>query len=285
MENNKRNINWFPGHMAKATREIKEKLNLVDMVIELCDARAPIASINPVVKELVNNKYYLKVMTKIDLADEKESNIYKSKFESNGIPCVFVNLNNKDSIKPITAKIKEVAKPIIEKDLKRGLKPRNIRVMIVGIPNVGKSTMINLLAKRKSAPVGNMPGFTRAQKWVHCDGFDLLDTPGILWPNLTGNNSGIKLALIGCIKEDILPREDLVKYALNYLNENYKEVLYNKYNIEYIDSNDYLEKFAISKGHLLKNNEVDTQRSASLILNDLKNGRIGRITIEKWEDK
>ena len=279
------NINWFPGHMAKATREIKEKLNLVDMVIELCDARAPIASINPVVKELVNNKYYLKVMTKIDLADEKESNIYKSKFEINGIPCVFVNLNNKDSIKPITAKIKEVAKPIIEKDLKRGLKPRNIRVMIVGIPNVGKSTMINLLAKRKSAPVGNMPGFTRAQKWVHCDGFDLLDTPGILWPNLTGNNSGIKLALIGCIKEDILPREDLVKYALNYLNENYKEVLYNKYNIEYIDSNDYLEKFAISKGHLLKNNEVDTQRSASLILNDLKNGRIGRITIEKWEDK
>lgn len=279
------NINWFPGHMAKATREIKEKLNLVDMVIELCDARAPIASINPVVKELVNNKYYLKVMTKIDLADEKESLIYKTEFEKKGIPCVFVNLNNKDSIKPITSKIKEVARPIIEKDLKRGLKPRNIRVMIVGIPNVGKSTLINLLAKRKSAPVGNMPGFTRAQKWVHCDGFDLLDTPGILWPNLTENNSGIKLALIGCIKEDILPRYDLVKFALNYLNDNYKEVLYNKYNIEYIDANDYLEKFAISKGHLLKNNEIDIMRSAALILNDLKNGRIGKITIEKWEDK
>ena len=278
------NINWFPGHMAKATREIKEKLNLVDMVIELCDARAPIASINPVVKELVNNKYYLKVMTKIDLADEKESKIWKDKFESQGVPCVFVNLNNKDSIKPITAKIKEVARPIIEKDLKRGLKPRNIRVMIVGIPNVGKSTLINLLAKRKSAPVGNMPGFTRAQKWVHCDGFDLLDTPGILWPNLTENNSGIKLALIGCIKEDILPRYDLVKYALNYLNVNYSQILYNKYNIEYIDENDYLEKFAISKGHLLKNNEIDIMRSAALILNDLKNGRIGKITIEKWED-
>ena len=279
------NINWFPGHMAKATREIKEKLNLVDMVIELCDARAPIASINPVVKELVNNKYYLKVMTKIDLADEKESLTYKAEFEKKGIPCVFVNLNNKDSIKPITSKIKEVARPIIEKDLKRGLKPRNIRVMIVGIPNVGKSTLINLLAKRKSAPVGNMPGFTKAQKWVHCDGFDLLDTPGILWPNLTENDSGIKLALIGCIKEDILPRYDLVKFALNYLNDNYKEILYNKYNIEYIDANDYLEKFAISKGHLLKNNEIDIMRSAALILNDLKNGRIGKITIEKWEDK
>ena len=214
------NINWFPGHMAKAIREIKEKLNLVDMVIELCDARAPKASINPIVEELVSNKYYLKVMTKIDLADDSLSNLFKQKIEEKGTPCIFVNLNNKESIKPISLKIKEVAKPIIERDLKRGLKPRNIRVMIIGIPNVGKSTLINLLAKRKSAPVGNTPGFTRAQKWVHCDGFDLLDTPGILWPNLTENNSGIKLALIGCIKDDILPRHDLVKYALNYLNEN-----------------------------------------------------------------
>ena len=277
-------INWFPGHMAKAIREIKEKLNLVDMVIELCDARAPRASINPIVKELVTNKYYLKVLTKIDLADDLQSNLYKQKEEEKGTPCVFVNLNNKDSIKPITAKIKEVARPIIEKDLKRGLKPRNIRVMIIGIPNVGKSTLINLLAKRKSAPVGNMPGFTRAQKWVHCDGFDLLDTPGILWPNLTENDSGIKLALIGCIKDDILPRLDLVKYALEYLNNNYSELLTKKYGIEFLDVNDYLEKFAISKGHLLKNNEVDIERSASLILNDLKNGRIGKITIEKWED-
>ena len=281
---NNMNINWFPGHMAKAIREIKEKLNLVDMVIELCDARAPRASINPIVKELVTNKYYLKVLTKIDLADDLQSNLYKQKEEEKGTPCVFVNLNNKDSIKPITAKIKEVARPIIEKDLKRGLKPRNIRVMIVGIPNVGKSTLINLLAKRKSAPVGNMPGFTRAQKWVHCDGFYLLDTPGILWPNLTENNSGIKLALIGCIKDDILPRLDLVKYALEYLNNNYSELLTKKYGIDFLDVNDYLDKFAISKGHLLKNNEVDVERSASLILNDLKNGRIGKITIEKWED-
>ena len=281
---NNMNINWFPGHMAKAIREIKEKLNLVDMVIELCDARAPRASINPIVKELVSNKYYLKVLTKIDHADDLQSNLYKQKEEEKGTPCVFVNLNNKDSIKPITAKIKEVARPIIEKDLKRGLKPRNIRVMIVGIPNVGKSTLINLLAKRKSAPVGNMPGFTRAQKWVHCDGFDLLDTPGILWPNLTENNSGIKLALIGCIKDDILPRLDLVKYALEYLNNNYSELLTKKYGIEFLDVNDYLDKFAVSKGHLLKNNEVDVERSASLILNDLKNGRIGKITIEKWED-
>lgn len=278
------NINWFPGHMAKAIREIKEKLNLVDMVIELCDARAPKASINPVVKELINNKYYLKVMTKIDLADEKECLIFKEEYEKQNIPCVFVNLNNKDSIKPITNKIKEVAKPIIEKDLKRGLKPRNIRVMIVGIPNVGKSTLINLLAKRKSAGVGNMPGFTKAQKWVKGEGFDLLDTPGILWPNLSENQSGIKLALIGCIKEEILPTSDLIKIALEFLNNNYPELLYDKYKIEFIDSNDYLEKFAKAKGHLLKDNQLDINRSSLLILNDLKNGKIGKINIERWEN-
>lgn len=278
------NINWFPGHMAKAIREIKEKLNLVDMVIELCDARAPQASINPVVKELVNNKYYLKVMTKIDLADEKNSQIFKEEYEKQNIPCVFVNLNNKDSIKPITNKIKEVARPIIEKDLKRGLKPRNIRVMIVGIPNVGKSTLINLLAKRKSAGVGNMPGFTKAQKWVHGDGFDLLDTPGILWPNLSNNNAGIKLALIGCIKEEILPTSDLIKVALDFLNENYPELLFNKYQIKYEDSNSYLQEFAKAKGHLLKDNQLDTMRSSLLILNDLKNGKIGKISVERWQD-
>lgn len=278
------NINWFPGHMAKAIREIKEKLNIVDMVIELCDARAPEASINPIVKELAANKYYLKVLTKIDLADENACKEYKSKYEEKKIPCVFVNLNNKDSIKPITSKIKEVAKPLIEKDIKRGLKPRNVRVMIVGIPNVGKSTLINLLAKRKSAGVGNMPGFTKSQKLVKCDGFDLLDTPGILWPNLKENNAGIKLALIGCIKGDILPTLDLVKFALNYLNDNYPSLLLDKYKIEFEDDNTYLEKFARAKGHLLKNNEVDIERSALLILNDLKNGRIGRINIEKWEE-
>lgn len=281
---NKANINWFPGHMAKAIREIKEKLSLVDMVIELLDARAPFSSINPIVKELSANKYYLKVLSKIDLADDKQSNLFKKYYDDNSIPCVFVNLNNKDSIKPITNKIKEVAKPIIDKDIKRGLKPRNIRVMIIGIPNVGKSTLINLLTRRKSAPVGNKPGFTKAQKWVHGDGFDLLDTPGILWPNLSSNNVGVKLALIGCIKEDILPTLSLSKIALDFLKENYYDLLLEKYHIEYSDFDSYMEQFAIEKKHLLKNNEVDILRSASLILNDFKNGRIGKITVDRLEE-
>ena len=284
MEANKTNINWFPGHMAKAIREIKEKLNIVDMVIEVCDSRAYKASINPVVQELSKNKFYLKVFTKIDLADENVLKGIKEGYEKQNVSCVFVNLNNKDSIKPITNMIKQVSKPLIEKDLKRGLKPRNVRVMVVGIPNVGKSTLINLLAKRKSVGVGNMPGFTKSQKLVRCEGYDLLDTPGILWPNLTENNSGVKLALIGCIKEEILPSLDLVNIAINFLNENYPDMLYNKYNIEFKDATSYLYDFAIAKGHLLKNNEVDIMRSALLILNDFKNGRIGKITIEKWED-
>ena len=154
----------------------------------------------------------------------------------------------------------------------------------MGIPNVGKSTLINLLAKRKSAGVGNMPGFTKAQKWVHGDGFDLLDTPGILWPNLSNNNAGIKLALIGCIKEEILPTSDLIKVALDFLNSNYPELLFKQYQIEYKDANSYLTDFAKAKGHLLKDNQLDTMRSSLLILNDLKNGKIGRISVERWED-
>ncbi len=285
MENrqNTTNINWFPGHMAKAIREIKEKLNLVDMVIELCDARAPITSSNPIIQELAKNKFYMKVLTKMDLADETYNEKYKQIYQKENIHFLYVNLNNKNCIQPITLKIKEVAKPLYEKDVSRGLKPRNVRVMVVGIPNVGKSSLINLLAKRKSAGVGNIPGFTKAQKWVHCEGFDLLDTPGILWPNLKENQSGIKLALMGCIKENILPSLDLVKIALLFLNQQYPKLLYEKYSIEFTDCDTYLKEFAIAKGHLLKNNEVDIMRSAMLILNDFKNGRIGKINIENLE--
>lgn len=276
-------INWFPGHMAKAIREIKEKINLVDMIIEVCDSRAPYASLNPIVSTLTANKFYLRVLSKVDMADEKMVLINKQEFEKQGIAHIFVDLNKKESVKPIVNKIKEVAKPFILKDIKRGLKPRNIRVMIIGIPNVGKSTLINLLAKRKSAQVGNMPGFTKAQKWVHGEGYDLLDTPGILWPNLSENQVGVKLALIGCIKEEILPTLELTSIALNFLSAKYSDLLYNKYGIEYIDAQQYLNSFALKKAHLLKNGELDIKRSALLILNDLKNGKIGKINVDNLE--
>ena len=278
------NINWFPGHMAKATKEIKEKLNLVDMVIEVCDARAFFSSINPIVKELTTNKFYLKVLTKTDIADDDETLKIKEGLKSKGIDSVLVNLNDKSVATSIIKMINEVAKPLKEKDIKRGLKPRNVRVMVIGIPNVGKSTLINLLAKKNSAPVCNKPGFTRAQKWVKCDGFDLLDTPGILWPNLANDNVGIKLALIGCIKDEILPTMDLCRVGLEYINTNYTDLLYNKYGIVYNGFDNYLENFSKVKGHLLKDGQLDLDRSAKSILNDIKNGRVGKISFEKWED-
>ncbi len=280
---NKSVINWFPGHMAKAIREIKEKINLVDFIIEVCDARAPISSSNPIIQELSKNKFYLKILSKVDLSDEMANIQYQKKFKDEKIPYLYLDLNNKNSDKPIIDKIKEISKPLKEKDLKKGLKPRNVRVMIVGIPNVGKSTLINLLAKRKSAAVGNIPGFTKSLKLVRCNGFDLLDTPGILWPDLSQNNIGLKLALIGAIKTEILPNAELVKIALEFLNKNYPNCLYSKYQIKYNNIEEYLESFAKKMGHLLKNNEVDLQRSILTILNDFKNGRICQLTIENLE--
>ena len=284
MDENKMNINWFPGHMAKAIRQIKERINLVDMIIEICDARAPKASVNPIVQELISNKFYLKLLTKMDLADPNYLKEYEDYYKANNINYLFVNLNNNNCLKPIIQMIEQVSKPLALKDIKRGLKPRNVRIMVLGIPNVGKSTFINLLAKKKSAPVGNIPGFTKAIKMVHCDGFDLLDTPGILWPNLSENHSGEKLALIGCIKEDILPIVDLIDYGLNYLNNNYSDLLISKYGIKYQNTDQYLQDFAKAKGHLLKDGKYDIERSASFLLNDIKNGRIGKIIIERLED-
>lgn len=286
MEQNttKLNINWFPGHMAKAIREMEEKANLVDMIIELVDARAPFASINPAVQKLIGHKYYLKVFTKIDLAEEEQSKKWKEYYQRQQIETAFVNLQKKDSFNQVVFRIKEVTKPMALKDLKRGLKPRAVRVMVVGIPNVGKSTFINTLAKRKSAGVGNIPGFTKAQKWVHGDGFELLDTPGILWPNLSENQSGVKLALIGCIRQDILPILQLLQEGMTMIASKKPQLLEEKYGICYDQLDHFLPLLAQKRGHLLKDGVLDIERTAMMILQDIKNGYIGRITLERVED-
>lgn len=278
-------VNWFPGHMAKALKQIKEKINLVDIVIELIDSRAPLATTNPLLKEIIANKFYLKIFTKIDLADDALTSEWKQYMEKNNIPALFVNLSKKDSINRILQKVKEITKPKFQRDIQRGLKPRTIRAMVIGIPNVGKSTFINSIAKRKSAGVGNRPGFTKSQQWIRCDDIDLLDTPGVLWPNLTDNQNGIKLALIGSIKEEILPNMDLAKIAVQFLAKNYNKELVDRYNISYNgDFNDYLETFCVKMGHLYKQDKKDYNRSANAILNDFKNGVIGKITLERCED-
>ncbi len=281
MADNKTNINWFPGHMSKALKEMKEKTKLVDLIIELNDARAPISSSNPLIKEIIGNKSYLKVLNKSDLVDEETLSKFKNYYQQKNIKTITISATNKNHVSLINEAISEVAKPLIEKDLKRGLKPRLVRVMILGIPNVGKSTLINTLANRKSASVANKPGHTKSQQWVKCNNYELLDTPGVLWPNMHEFDVGTKLALIGCIKEEILPTMDLCEYAFNYLQKYYPNVLYNKYGV--IDDNFYqfLEKLAFARKHLLKNNEYDIERTAKLILNDFKNGNIGKICVDR----
>lgn len=276
-----KHINWFPGHMAKALKQIREKINLVDLVIEIVDARAILSTSNPLLKDICKNKMTLKVVSKIDLADDNVTKMWQKYYQENNIHAVFVNLSNKNSINIINNKIKELTNKINEKEINRGLKPKMIRVMVTGIPNVGKSTFINSLARKKSAGVGNIPGFTKAQQWIHTTGYDLLDTPGVLWPSLDDNEAGIKLALIGCIKSDILPTMELCRIAIEFLDKNYTEILYNRYMIEYTGNfEEYIEKFAKLKGHLFKQNELDIQRSCIQILNELKNGIIGKVS---WE--
>lgn len=280
MNDNRQNttINWFPGHMAKALKQIKEKIQLVDLIIEIIDARAIISTKNPLLEEICKNKTKLTVVNKIDLADD---NVTKQWMNVLPQPHVFVNLNQKNSIQMINTKIKALTKQINEKDIKRGLKPKMIRVMIVGIPNVGKSTFINSLSKRKSTGVANRPGFTKAQQWIHTADYDLLDTPGVLWPSLQDNQANIKLALMGCIKNEILPLLDLCQMACEILENKYPNLLYNKYGILYKgDFYQYINAFAQKMGHLFKQNELDLERSCNFILNDLKNGNIGKIS---WE--
>lgn len=281
----KTSINWFPGHMAKAIKQIKEKINLVDILIELVDSRAPLATKNPIIQELIKGKLYLKIFTKIDLADEKLTKEWKMEMERQNIPSLFLDLSKNESYNKVLSAIKEISKPLIEKDIKRGLKPKLIRAMVIGIPNVGKSTFINSMAKRKSAGVGNRPGFTKAQQWIHCKDLDLLDTPGILWPDLKDNNNGVKLALIGSIKEEILPSYDLAKIAIEFLAKNYTNELLMRYQIPFNGNfNEYLDEFALKRGHLFQKEQKDYKRSEKAILNDFKNGIIGKITLERCDD-
>ncbi len=280
----KTNINWFPGHMAKALRQIKEKINLVDIVLELVDSRAPFASSNPLLQEYIKNKYYLRIFTKIDLADELCTRAFQKNMQEQNIPSVFVDLNKKDAYQKIFHQIQIITQSKFEKDIKKGLKPRAVRAMVVGIPNVGKSTLINMLAKRKSAAVGNRPGFTKAQQWIRCQDIDLLDTPGVLWPNLTENQNGVKLALIGSIKEEILPNLELAQIAIQFLYRNYNHLLTNRYHIAYNgDFNTFIETFAGQRGHLYTDGKKDLERSANAILSDIKNGLIGKISLERCD--
>ncbi|WP_308697671.1 ribosome biogenesis GTPase YlqF [uncultured Thomasclavelia sp.] len=278
-------IQWFPGHMAKARREISEKIKLIDIIIELVDARAPKSSKNPMFDEICQNKPRLIVMTKKDLADEKLTQKWLQYYQSKGMYALSVNLKNFNEYQLVINTCKEILKEKMEKEAKRGLKPRAMRAMVLGIPNVGKSTFINRLAKRKATVTGNRPGVTKAQQIIRVDkDFELFDTPGVLWPKFDDLDTARNIALIGSIKQDILPLDELFIYAVEYLQKNYDNVISKRYNVEIDFDSDWVEKVYddIAKNRKIKpiRGYTDYDRVMEIFFNDIFNGELGKIT---WE--
>ena len=278
-------IQWFPGHMAKARREISEKIKLIDIIIELVDARAPKSSKNPMFDDICQNKPRLIVMTKKDLADEKLTQKWLQYYQSKGMYALSVNLKNFNEYQLVINTCKEILKEKMEKEAKRGLKPRAMRAMVLGIPNVGKSTFINRLAKRKATVTGNRPGVTKAQQIIRVDkDFELFDTPGVLWPKFDDLDTARNIALIGSIKQDILPLDELFIYAVEYLQKNYDNVISKRYNVEIDFDSDWVEKVYddIAKNRKSKpiRGYTDYDRVMEIFFNDIFNGELGKIT---WE--
>lgn len=277
---------WYPGHMTKAKRMMQENIKLIDLVIELVDARIPMSSRNPDIDELGKNKARLILLNKSDLAQDKWNDAWAEYFRAKGFSVVKVNSKKGGGIKSIQGVIQEACKEKIERDRKRGILNRPVRAMVVGIPNVGKSTFINALAGKACAKTGNKPGVTKGKQWIRLNKYvELLDTPGILWPKFEDQTVGMKLAFIGSIKEEILNTEELAVEIISFLLKHYSGILAQKYAIE--ESDDpyvCLAEVAKSRHCLVRGNELDTNKAAMLLADDFRNGRLGKLTLEFPQD-
>ena len=276
------NYQWYPGHMTKARRQMQEDLKLIDLMIELVDARVPAASRNPDIDELGKNKARLILLNKSDLADERGNDAWMEYFKGKGYSVVKVNSRSGAGMKAINSAVQEACKEKIERDRKRGILNRPVRAMVVGIPNVGKSTFINAYAGRACAKTGNKPGVTKGKQWIRLSKqLELLDTPGILWPKFEDQQVGLRLAFIGSIKDEIMNLEELAAELICFMQDAYPGVLAEKYTInEKQNSYSVLEAIAESRHCLVRGNELDTAKAAGMLLDDFRNGRLGRITLE-----
>lgn len=281
-------IQWFPGHMAKARRQVIEKLKLIDVVIELVDARIPFSSRNPMIDEIISGKPRLVLLNKADLADPKKTDEWNTYFENKGFKCLAINAQTKNDMKNIISACKALTQEKFDKMRAKGIKnPRAIRALIVGIPNVGKSTLINRLANKPIAKTGDRPGVTTGQQWIKVGKeFELLDTPGILWPKFEDQEVGYRLAVTGAIKENLLDFQDVVVYALKFLTEHYPGNLKERYQLNEI-STDMVELFdQIGKfrGCLMGGGLIDYDKTAEVIIRDLRSGKLGRLTFDHPSD-
>lgn len=297
MSENKTNINWYPGHMAKTKRQIQEDLKLIDVVVEILDARIPMSSRNPDIEELIKNKDRLIVLNKYDLADEKQNQKWIQYFKNNGLQAVLVNSNTGEGINQAVKKIEEIYEATQEKFENKGRVGKAIRVMILGIPNVGKSSFINRLTKKNSTVVGNKPGVTRQKQWIRINGnIELLDTPGVLWPKFESEEVALNLAYTGTIKDDILQTIEvgfnllklLVYKHLELLTERYKldkRDVENILNLEDLEENErileIMHLIGKKRGALISGGNIDEEKTAKIILEDFRSGKIGRITLEE----
>lgn len=277
-------IQWFPGHMSKARRQVQENLKYVDIVFELVDARLPISSRNPMLGKIIGDKPRLMILNKKDLADEKLSIEWQNYFRQEGLNSLLIDSKEQATVKKVTAAAKNVLADKIARDKERGIQERAIRVMVIGIPNVGKSTLLNRLAGKKAAQVGNRPGVTKGQQWIRSNkDLEILDTPGILWPKFEDQLVGLKLALTGAIKDDLIPKDEITIYGLEYFMTNYPSEVVKRYKLTDAD----MELSAIDLIIYLTKKlgfKEDYDRFYDLFIKDVRDGKLGKFTLDRVID-
>ncbi len=276
-------INWYPGHMAKTKKEIKEKINLIDVVYELIDARMPFSSKMQDIEDILKGKPRIIIMTKYDLCDQKETDKFVSYYEEKGFPVIKMDLMSSKNINQILEKSNAVLKEMNEIREKKGMKKRGIRALILGVPNVGKSTLINRLVGKKAVNVGNRPGVTKQLSWIRINkDIELLDTPGILWPKFETEEQAMTLSALSSIKEEIVDPDDLAVFILKKMHKLYKENLMVRYGIDNIeDFDEVYEKIGKKRGALIRGGEVDYDKVSLIIIRDLKEGHLGKVTFDR----